>query len=242
MAHLHGQGPVAAGGATSIIFTSSGPHRPGDRARDNDGNEYMFVDYTATVYYGCLVQINSINQAAPLLGTASRPYRVGVVCGGTAVSTAGAHPTSDSSGWVQIYGVHPAVQTGAASDGGVSATAGGAYLCMPQTSVGTPSGVLAISVAQPVAVSIVNTSTEVNRIFGMWVVDFAEVTDLTTWPGASGSSGPSSNNDTSSGVTGIGGTSGAATSAFIGQTYAVYMNYPYVTGISEPFTDADSDT
>lgn len=241
MAHLHGQGPIAAGGATSIIFTSSGPHRPGDRARDNDGNEYMFVDYTATVYYGCLVQIDTLNRAAPLLGTAARPYRVGVVCGGTAVSTANAHPTSDSSGWVQIYGVHPAVQTNVATDAGVSATAGGAYLCIPQTAVGTPSGVLSL-LAQPAGVSIINTSTEANRIFGMWVVDFAEVTDLATWPGSSGASGPSSNNDTSGGTTGIGATSGANTSAFIGQTYAVYMNYPYVTGISEPFVDADSDT
>lgn len=225
--------PQGAAGPTSNVWTTPFPHRPGEKARDTDGNEYLFVDFTATVYYGCLVQINSLHQAAPLLGTASIPYRVGVVMGGEATSAN--HPTSDNGGWVQIYGVHPAVQTGVATDGGVSATAGGAYFCIPQTSVGTPSGVLALQV-QAVASSIINTSTSGNQIYGMWVVDFAQVTDLTTWPGTSGASGPTSRNEPD------GATSGANTSAFIGQTYAVFLNYPYVTGISVPLMDATSDS
>ena len=234
MGHL--TGPLQAfGGATSELHTTPFPHTPGAQGSDQEGNRYLYVDFTATVYYGCLVQINSLNQAAPLLGTANSPFRVGVVMGGTA-STAGNHPTSDNAGWVQIYGVHPAVQTGVVTDGGVSATVGGAYYCIPQTSVGTPSGVLAL-VAQATAVSIINTSTEGNIIHGMWVVDFAEVTNLTTWPGSSGASGPTSANPPVDGAT-----SGVATSAFIGQTYAVFMNYPYVTGTSIPLVNATSDT
>ena len=234
MAELTGHAGVFPGGTSNVYSTSPLPITVGTRAKDVAGNEYVFVKFTATTYYGCLVQINSIYNAAPLLGTANRAFRVGVVCSGTASSVAGEHPVNGDYGWVQIYGVHSAVQTGMASDGGVSATAGGAYFCIPQTSVGTPTGVLSL-IAQAVGVSVINTSTEGNLIYGMWVVDFAEVTDLTTWPGSSGASGPTSRNTKDA-------TSGAATSAFIGQTYAVHLNYPYVTGISVPLSDADSDT
>jgi len=225
MSELVGPGANLQAGATSVIFSLPFPHKPGDKARDKDGNEFVFVDFLNNTYYGCLVQINSLYQAAPLLGTAARPYRVGVVCSGTPVTDSGAHPTSDSGGWVQIYGVHPAVQTGVATDGGVSATAGGAYYCIPQTSVGTPSGVLSLQ-AQGVAQATSNSSDDANVIYGMWVVDFAEASDLTNWIGSSGASGPSS-------MDSLNATSGAATSAFIGQSYAVFLNYPYVTGNKE---------
>ena len=232
MANLVGQGQALSAGATSVIFSTPFPHKPGDKGRDNEGNEYVFVDFTATVYYGCVVQINSLYQASPLLGTANRSFRVGVVCSGTPSSDSGNHPTSDNGGWVQIYGVHPAVQTQAASDGGVSATAGGAYWCIPQTAVGTPSGVFQV-IAQGAGTSIAQSSVDGNKIYNMWVVDFAEVTDLTTWPGSSGASGPTS-------VLPNGETSGTNTSAFIGQTYAVFLNYPYVLGITVPLSDATS--
>src|SRR3990167_7922456 len=163
MANLHGQGPITGAGPTSVFYTTPFPHRPGDRARDNNGNEYLFVDFIGTVYYGCLVQIDSSNRAAALLGTANRPYKVGVVMGGTASSVSDAHPTSDHGGWVQIYGVHPAVQTGVATDGGVSDTAGGAYFCIPQTNVGTPTGVLAL-IAQGAGTSIAQSSVDGNQI------------------------------------------------------------------------------
>jgi hypothetical protein len=236
MAQIIGQGPVAVGDSTSIFHTTPYPHRAGETARDTEGNEYLYVNFTATVYYGCLVQITSVNQAAPLLGTANIPYRVGVVVGGSASSVSDYHPTSDHAGWVQIYGVHPGVQTGEASDGGVSATAGGEYYCIPQTSVGTPSGVLAL-VAPGTALQTSNSSVTGNVIFNMWVVDMAEVTDWdtglpTTWPGVSGASGPTSVIK--------GETAGANSSAFIGQTYAVYLNYPYVNGIQAPLVDDTS--
>ena len=235
MAQLVGPGAIAEAGATSVIFTGSiPPHAPGDKARDGEGNEYVFVRFTAAVYYGCLVQIDVTHRAAPLLGTANRPFRVGVVCSGTPSTVSGDHPAADQFGWVQIYGVHSAVQTMVATDAAVSATAGGAYFCIPQTAVGTPSGVLAL-IAQAVAVSTINTSTEGNVIYGMWVVDFAETSNLTTYPGTSATSGPVSRDI-------LNDTSGANTSAFIGQTHAVFLNYPYVTGISVPLVDADSDT
>jgi hypothetical protein len=230
MAELVGPGAIGAAGATSVIFSTPFPHRPGDKARDRDGNEYVFVDFTATVYYGCVVQINSKYQAAPLLGTANRAYRVGVVCSGT--PSTNNHPTSDNGGWVQVYGVHPAVQTHIASDAGVSDTAGGAYWCVAQTSVGTPSGTLAIKI-QGAGTSIAQSSQDGNVIFGAWVVDFSEVTDLDNWVGSSGASGPST-------MDSLNATSGAATSAFSGSSYAVFLNYPYVTGIQSPLSDATS--
>lgn len=236
MANMIGQGVVGTAGATSIFHTTPFPHTPGARARDQQGNEYLYVDFTGPVYYGCLVQIDSLNKASALLGTADIAYRVGVVMGGRAVSDDGEHPTSDHAGWVQIYGIHPAVQTNVVTDGGVSATAGGSYYAIPQTAVGTPSGTLSL-VAQGAAVSVINTSVEGNVIHGFWVVDFAQVTDLTTWPGVSGASGPTSINFHAGDST-----SGAATSAFIGQTYACFMNYPYVTGISAALVDGTSDS
>ena len=221
-------------GSITNIFSTPFPIQPGTRGRDVQGNEYMFVDFLNTVYFGTLVQINSLNQAAPLLGTASKAFRVGVVMSGS--TTTDNHPTSDNGGWVQVYGIHPAVQTGVASDGGVSATAGGNYWCIPQTSVGTPSGTLAL-VAQTAGTSIAQSSADGNKIYNMWVVDLGEVTDLTTYWGVSGASGPSSINYLREGDA---GTSGAATSAFIGSTYACFLNYPYITGITVPMSDATS--
>lgn len=229
MPELTGPGQSLAAGSTSTIFSTPFPHKPGDKARDTDGNEYVFVDFTANVYYGCLVQITSTYLASPLLGTSLRAFRVGVVCSGNPSTAAGNHPTSDNGGWVQVYGIHPAVQTGTASGGGVSDSTV-AYWCIPQTSVGTPSGTLSV-IAQGAGTSIAQSSADGNMIYGMWLVNMDEVTDLTTYIGASGASGPVTNDVNNA-------TSGAATSAFIGQTYAVFLNYPYVTGIVVPLSDA----
>ena len=232
MPHLVGQGPTAAAGGTSVFFTTPFPHKPGERARDREGNEYLFVDFTGTVYYGTLVQINSANRAAPLLGTAAEAYRVGVVMGGQASTVSNDHPTSDHAGWVQVYGMHPAVQTGAASDGLVSDSTVAGYWCLPQTSIGSPSGTLSL-LLQIAGTSIAVASTDGNLIYNMWLVPFGEVTDMditrdVTWPGVSGASGPTSRN--AAAVAGGGDTSGAPSSAFIGNTYAVMLNYPYVVG------------
>lgn len=231
MAQLIGPGSFLSAGATSQIFSTPFPHKPGAKHRDAAGNEYLFVDFTATVYYGCLVQINELHEAAPLLGTALKPFRVGVVCSGTPTTDAGNHPTSDNGGWVQIYGVHSAVQTNNASGSGTSdGTA--AYWCVPQSAVGTPSGVLSV-VLQGAGTSIAQASSDGNVIYGMWLVDLASASNLSDYPGASGASGPATNDVLNS-------TSGANTSAFIGQTFACFLNYPYVTGITVPLSDATS--
>ncbi len=230
MGQLIGPSGIVQAGSTSKVFTTPFPHAVGAKSRDAEGNEYVFCDFTGTVYYGCLVQITSTYLASPLLGTANIAYRVGVVMAGDCTSSGANNPTSDNAGWVQIFGIHPAVQTGTGSDEGVSETAGGNYWCLPQASVGTPSGTLTV-IAQGAGTSTKLSSVDGNKIHGMWVVDLGEVSSLTTWPGSSGASGPTS-------VLGDGLTSGTNTSAFIGQTYAVYMNYPYVTGITMPLGNA----
>lgn len=223
-------------GDTSTIFASPFPIQPGTKARDNSGNEYMFVAYQGVTYYGCLVQIDSLNRATPLLGTASKSFRVGVVmAGGTPTTDNNFHITATNAatqqgGWVQIYGVHPTVQTGVATDAGVSQTAGGNYWAIPQTSVGTPSGTLSL-IAQGAGTSIAQSSVDGNKIYNLWVVDLGEVTDLAGYLGSSGASGPTSTSNQ-------GETSGTNTSAFIGQTFACFLNYPYVLGITVPMSDA----
>lgn len=93
MALLAGQGPAGAAGPTSNVFTTPFPHQPGERFRDKSGNEYMFVDFTGTVYSEQPVQI-SADYTAAAVGTTGRGS-LGIACG------AG---TSDNAGFVQIYG------------------------------------------------------------------------------------------------------------------------------------------
>jgi hypothetical protein len=93
MANLSAQGPIGAAGATSEVFTTPFPHQLGDRARDRAGNEYIFVDFTGTVYGGTPVQINGDFTAA----------KVGIT-GRGAFGVACSSATSDNAGWVQIYG------------------------------------------------------------------------------------------------------------------------------------------
>jgi hypothetical protein len=233
MSTLSGQGAIGFAGNTSDFYTTPFPHKPGDKGRDKDGNEYVFVDYTATVYFGCVVQITADYQAAPLLGTSLDPYRVGIACGGTATSDSGM--TSNHGGWVQVYGMFYAAQTGSAS-GGLSSDQSVAYHVIPQASVGTPSGTFSL-IAQGAGTSIAQSSIDANRIWGMWVVPGAQVSNLANAPSAtvfgvsvSDTSGPSS---VAFGVS-------TATSAFIGSTHVVFLNYPYVTGVVEPISDATS--
>ena len=77
-------GPLQGfGSPTSVYDTTPFPHTPGKKGTDNAGNEYRYVQFTGVIYYGCLVQIDSSWRAGPLLGTASRAYKVGVCMSGT---------------------------------------------------------------------------------------------------------------------------------------------------------------
>ena len=94
MAELIGQGPIGLPGGTSVVFTTPFPLRVGSRAKDNDGNEYVFCSFGNDVNAKMVVQIDSAFDAT-IVGVAGRGA-LGVVCASNA--------SSDSAGWVQIYG------------------------------------------------------------------------------------------------------------------------------------------
>jgi hypothetical protein len=81
-------------GGTSITFTTPLPLRPGTRAKDVDGNEYVFCTFSNPCNAKMPVLIDSAFDCTTL-GVAGRGA-IGVLC-------ASEH-TSDTSGWVQIYG------------------------------------------------------------------------------------------------------------------------------------------
>jgi hypothetical protein len=93
MAHLSAQGPIGAGHPTSEVATTPFPVQLGSRMRDSAGNEYMYVDFTGSVYTGTPVAILS-DFTAQKVGTTGRGA-FGVAC---------CPATSDNAGWVQIYG------------------------------------------------------------------------------------------------------------------------------------------
>lgn len=207
--------PQSAAGPTSQTWTTPFPHATGDKMRDGVGNEYVFCDFTASVSGGVLVAITDRFTATPLLGTNLLPSRVGVAMTGA---------TSDNGGWVQVYGVHLAVQSNAASDGLVS-DGTVAYYLIPQTSVSTPSGTLSL-VAREAPTSIEGTSSY-NRIFNMWLADPATASDFTA------AYGDTSLSSATSGPTTLVTATTNGTSMHTGTSYPVILNYPYVLGISE---------
>jgi hypothetical protein len=172
----------------------------------------VFVQYDAAVFPGVLVGIGATYKAHPLLGTALLPERVGIaMCAATSVN----------GGWVQVYGLHNAVQTGEVSDGTVSDQTVG-YALIPQTSVGTPSGVLAVILS--------STTAAQNHIYGMWLALVGQ-SDYTSTPAnsavsTSNASGPN--------------TAQPATTSHIGNTHAVFLNYPYVTGVAVSLETSNS--
>jgi hypothetical protein len=84
---------MGAPGSTSEVYTTPFPVAVGTHARDTAGNEYVFVDFTGTVYGRQPVAITT-DWTAAAVGTTGRGL-LGVVQGGA---------TSDNAGWVQIYG------------------------------------------------------------------------------------------------------------------------------------------
>lgn len=78
---------------TSEVVTAPAPIQVGTRARDNNGSEFVFVNYTSTVYSRQPVAISSDFSAAAIGATHRGP--IGVAQGGG---------TSDNFGWVQVYG------------------------------------------------------------------------------------------------------------------------------------------
>lgn len=226
MAHLVGPGLIGAAGPTSQTWTTPFPHKPGDKARDKFGNEYVFVEFiTTNVSGGVLVQIDATYRAFPLLGTARVGGRVGVAMTGATAATDG--------GWVQIYGVHLAVQsTGAADSDALSSDQTVDYILRPQTSVTTPSGTLGMVLSE--ANTSIEASTNYTPIYGMWLVPDTEVSNIPDafWTDLySGTTSPVSAVSNTSGPVTLTTATTNGTSMHTGNARPVFLNYPYVTGI-----------
>jgi hypothetical protein len=96
MANLVGQGPTGAPFPTSeVVGSSNVDPRLGTRWKDADGNEFMIVDFQSSFVAGEWVAIDVANLATRL--TTASHGKVGIVCGATG--------SSDTKGYVQIYGL-----------------------------------------------------------------------------------------------------------------------------------------
>jgi len=98
MAQLHGQGPIAAAGPTSVFYTTPFPHSPGDRARDNAGNEYLYLKGVASTVVGDWVVYypNDYTTARALKAEVDKLYPVAVAMAATVASR---------WGWYQVLGL-----------------------------------------------------------------------------------------------------------------------------------------
>lgn len=199
------------GGGTSNVFSETSgqpgarfPMRPGTRARDVDGNEYVFCDFTATLYAFQAVQIMDDNTAQTL----------GVGQGfGTRVGVAQQGGTSDQGGWVQIYG-RTMMQVGINAASPSDAANGPTTL---RTTAATKF-IVPTSLTSPMTLGYVTDSvTTINQIVkGIWVAFDASPADVSVC------------GTTLNGVVGTAGTT------FIGSAIAVFLNYPVIENVDTP--------
>lgn len=164
MANLTGYAGIFPGG-TSAVFTTPFPIKPGTKALDTDGNEYVFCSFGGPVSRGEWVAISDANDATAMLDTSVG--RVGIVVG--------TGPTSNDGGWVQIYGLNSIAQTAAVTDAAVSA----ALALKAVTHATTPLGAVDI---------ILEASNESAQIHNAWITQLspasqgiAGATDV-SWP------------------------------------------------------------
>ena len=170
---------------TSVVHTTPFPIKPGTRARDTSGNEYVYVDFTGTVYSRMAVLILSDFTATQLTVANGSRGPVGIVCAGA---------TSDNGGWVQIYG-RALVQVGINSCSPSDAAAGPTTLSTSartvfvvpttanthegtlgytsgQTSAGHAWAVLGITVASDASVGDVSAVTSATSHIGAEIAVF----------------------------------------------------------------------
>lgn len=153
MAELSAQGAIALHGATSVIDTSAA-QKLGTRARDVDGNEYVYVDFQESCINGEWVAFTSAFAASQL--TATSVGWVGVVVGTVSAS--------DRFGWVQVYGVNTfAWATSGSSSGApviIAATTDLGHIATDATSAQTIKvwGVLVASAPDTCASTALSTS------------------------------------------------------------------------------------
>lgn len=150
---LHGR--VGLAGESSYLP----PYRLplGVRVTDDDGAEFVLCDFTATVHAGVTVGISNDGNftAAPL--TTAHQGAVGVVGEPTS--------SSDTWGWVQIYGYCSAQEAGGTS------AATSAYIPIVASSVSSPDAGMAALIG--------TTSTPQRLIYGMFIVG-AATTNVTS--------------------------------------------------------------
>lgn len=213
--------PVGFAGNASDLYTTPWPHQLGERARDKQGREYMFVDFgAASLSVGSVVSID-MNHVATALTAASNASRVGVVVA--------VNPTSLQAGWVQIYGFAlvqtQAADQAAASVSEVSATSIVRAL-VPITAATSPAGGIGlVNVANNS--SLEQTSIEIMEILGMWPVLGDAVSDF---PGFDGTLSSFDHVVSGAAVTQVSDTSGGVsntTTGISGALLPVFLNYPY---------------
>lgn len=209
-------------GNASDLYTTPWPVSLGDKARDAQGNEYIFCDFAVTgASIGSVVVISPSHQCQPLAESASVAGRVGVVVA--------ASPTTNQAGWVQVYGFalvqgSTGYSSAAASASDCSDTST-ARAIVPTTVVTSPLGAVAL-VNLPTATSLEQSSVEINQIFGMWILIGDTVTDVVGFDGSLSSFG----HVTGMNVTQVSETSGAVTNTTAGignHLLPVFLNYPY---------------
>ena len=241
MAFLTGA-PLANAGPSSQTWTTPYPHKPGDKARDKDGNEYVFCNFvTAAAGSGIAVSITPDYTAAPLLGTSLLTGRIGIA--GTTVA-------ANEGGWVQVYGLAvvqgtegPSASTDLASlhTGGssVSDDDAGFLWAIPQGGVTSPTGTILFlgggdALDAVVASSLVSLSSNpqtgnFNIIYGMYFLRPGDVSALPDayitgkWP------------TVTSPVSAVSGTTGVVTlttkaTSHYGGDWFMFLNYPYIMG------------
>lgn len=153
MALFIGPGATAIHGDTSLI-TCGQYHTLGERARDTAGNEFVYVDFQQIASPGQWMVFNDGYLATPLVASTSRG-RVGIVAGNP--------DASDRFGWLQVYGKNVEAQIDS------SAATSASILSAPTTL--TTEGYPTISVS--------DSSSEGNRIYGAWA-QAAATTAVTT--------------------------------------------------------------
>lgn len=141
-------GPVVAfpKNGTSDVATTPFPINPGAKAFDTAGNEYVYCDYTGTMYGGMLVMLSHDGLYNANVFTVGAHGPVGVIVG---------PGTSDNAGWVQIGGYALVQAVGGSS---LATSSGRALIATSASSPAT--GLLTVS-----------TGTSVNSdvIQGMWL-------------------------------------------------------------------------
>ena len=162
MAELIGQGPIALPGGTSVVFTTPYPLKPGARARDLAGNEYLFVDFVGSVSAAQPVSIKSDFTASPLTVAERGPVGIALQIG-----------TSDNAGWVQIYGRCYMQITG---DADHVSPSNGAALTTLSTSAQTVF-YLPTSLTSPPTFAYTNKSTEPSVEEEIWLEGCCIATD-----------------------------------------------------------------